>query len=150
MLITQSIMGEDQYLRLRVASAAAQEGIALVGIHPDKWTLEWRRVWSAAPEWDVKWEEAQTRGITEIGRHPDTITDEMIITQVKLMEPFHMIESNLAEPSAPFSRMGVPGAEEEARRYVDHAVKLAEEQFTTRMDNMMNAYNLLEQQVLGQ
>jgi len=108
--LTQSIMAEDIYMRMRVASCAAGEGAWEVGINPDDWTRDWKRVWSTGSGWDTKWEEAMARGDNPpdyaAGSDPEVVTDEMIKTQVELMKPFHMIEENKTElnPQAVASR----------------------------------------------
>jgi hypothetical protein len=104
--LSQSIMADDQYLRLRVASCAAQEGVTDAGINPDEWTLEWKRVWSAGTGWALKWEEAQSGGVVDPGAQPDVITDDMIKDQVNLLKPFKHVEDNKSteSPQAAASR----------------------------------------------
>lgn len=89
--LTQSIIADDPYMRLRVSSAAAQEGVTEVGIDPDVWTSEWRRVWSTAPGWDAAWESALAGGGVDPGAKPDVITDGMILSQVQSMKPFTLV-----------------------------------------------------------
>lgn len=97
--LTQSIIADDGYMRLRVASCAAQQGCASdAGIDPDVWTLEWRRVWASAPGWDAAWESAQEAGRDEIGKWPDVITDLMVLTQVQAMMPFVPVAKPEPEP----------------------------------------------------
>jgi hypothetical protein len=90
--LTQAIIADDVYMRLRVSSCAAQEGCADVGINPDEWASEWRRVWAAAPGWDLAWESAQAGGVEDPGKDPGVVTDSMILSQVQTMKPFKMIE----------------------------------------------------------
>ena len=95
MYLTQSLMADDPYLRLRVASCAAQEGCAEdFGIDPDAWMLEWRRVWASAPGWDEAWESAQASGVAEPGSDPGVVTDSMVLSQVQAMMPFTTIASH--------------------------------------------------------
>lgn len=89
--LTQSIIADDQYMRLRVAACAAEQGCAEAGIDPDAWTLEWRRVWGAAPGWDGAWESAVAGGVADPGRDPAVITDDQIRAQVQTMQPFTRI-----------------------------------------------------------
>ena len=99
--LTQSIIADDPYMRLRVASAAAQEGCTDTGVDPDAWTLEWRRVWASAPGWDAAWESAQAGSIPDPGSKPDVITDSMILSQVQSMIPFVMISDNKPQIELP-------------------------------------------------
>lgn len=99
--LTQSIIADDPYMRLRVASAAAQEGVALTGIEPDAWTVEWRRVWSTAPGWDAAWESAQAGGVADPGSDPAVVTDAQILSQIQTMKPFRSIESYLPTDEPP-------------------------------------------------
>jgi len=94
--LTQSVISDDPYMRLRVASAAAQEGVTEKGIDPDVWTLEWRRVWSASPGWDAAWESAQAQSppIVDPGKDAGVITDGMILSQVQSMMPFINVSDN--------------------------------------------------------
>jgi hypothetical protein len=85
----------------RVAQCAASEGVGdtvdtVSGrpYDPDRWTLERRRTWAAAPGWDDAWEYA-------LNTHPDdhdaatppydpgadsaVITDSQILSQVQSM-----------------------------------------------------------------
>jgi hypothetical protein len=105
---TQSVIADDPYMRLRVASAAAQQGVADAGagIDPDSWTLQWRRVWSASPGWDLAWESAQANGIPNPGMNDGVITDGMILSQVQAMMPFIEVSDNQPEmnPLAQASR----------------------------------------------
>ena len=94
MYLTQAIMADDPYMRLRVSSCAAQEGCADVGIDPDAWTFEWRKVWAAAPGWSDAWESAQAGGIVDPGRDPLVVTDGMILGQVQVMMPFDHVEDH--------------------------------------------------------
>jgi len=89
MYLTQSIIADDPYMRLRVSSCAAQQGCATEGgIDPDHWTLEWRRIWASAPGWDGAWESAQASNVQQPGSDPGVITDEQILSQVQAMMPF--------------------------------------------------------------
>jgi hypothetical protein len=96
--LTQSIMADDPYLRLRVASCAAQQGCAENrGIDPDMWTLEWRRVWASAPGWSEAWESAVTSGVPDPGADPGVVTDSQILAQVQSMMPFTRVEDHAPE-----------------------------------------------------
>lgn len=89
--LTQSIIADDPYMRLRIASCAAQQGCAEDrGIDPDAWTLEWRRDWAAAPGWDAAWESSQAQNppLESPGSDPGVITDGQILSQVQSMMPF--------------------------------------------------------------
>lgn len=99
--LTQSIISDDPYMRLRVASCAAQQGCADAGIDPDAWAVEWRRVWGSSPGWDAAWESAQAGGITDPGADPSVITDQMILSQVQAMMPFTHVTDHAptAEPA---------------------------------------------------
>jgi hypothetical protein len=95
--LTQSIIADDPYMRLRVASCAAQQGCANdKGIDPDAWAADWRRIWSASPGWDAAWESAQAQQppLPDIGANPGVITDGMILSQVQAMMPFTMVEDH--------------------------------------------------------
>lgn len=97
MYLTQSIIADDAYMRLRVASCAAQQGCAGdFGIDPDAWTQQWRRVWAASPGWDAAWESAmaQTPPIETPGSDPGVITDGQILSQVQVMMPFTRVEDH--------------------------------------------------------
>lgn len=129
MLMTQAVMAENLYMRMRVASSAAKQGCTDRGIDPDEWSRVWRKVWSGAEGWDTKWEEAQAelvpssdpmnapapltgpvgQVVIDIGQDPDVITDQMIDDQVALMTPFIMVEANKPEvnPMATASRQFV-------------------------------------------
>jgi hypothetical protein len=97
--LTQSIVADDPYMRLRVASAAAQEGCATEsGIDPDEWTFQWRRVWAAAPGWSDAWESAAAAGVADPGSDPAVITDAMILSQLQAMQPFTRVADHAPEP----------------------------------------------------
>ena len=95
MYLTQSVIADDGYMKLRVASCAAQQGVTDQGIDPDAWTQEWRRVWSASPGWDDSWESALARPDNppgyQPGMDPACITDAQILAQVQAMQPFHHV-----------------------------------------------------------
>jgi len=87
--LTQAIIADDPYMRLRVAACAARLGCAEdAGIDPDAWALEWRRVWAAAPGWWNAWTSNLANGGTDPGKNPGVITDAMIDAQVQQMMPF--------------------------------------------------------------
>ena len=92
--LTQSIIADDPYMRLRVSSCAAQEGSWEVGINPDEWTSEWRKIWASAPGWDAAWESAVAGEVAEPGSDPGVVTDPMILSQVQAMMPFIMISDH--------------------------------------------------------
>lgn len=95
--LTQSIIADDPYMRLRVASAAAQEGCTDNGIDPDVWTLDWRRVWASAPSWDLAWESAIAASppVADPGKDAGVITDGMITSQIQAMMPFINVSDNV-------------------------------------------------------
>lgn len=98
MLVTQAVIADNTFMRYRVAAAAAQEGCTDTGIDPDRWSLDWRRVWAGTEGWDTRWEEAASADpppTQDIGMDPEVITDQMIIDQVVAMKPFIMIEHNV-------------------------------------------------------
>jgi hypothetical protein len=99
--LTQDAIASNVAMQHRVAQCAAQEGVGsgndpATGMNkdPDRWTLEQRRYWAAAPDWDDAWEYA-------LNAHPDdndpdtppydpgkdaaVITDGMILGQVQSM-----------------------------------------------------------------
>jgi hypothetical protein len=99
--LTQDAIASNVAMQHRVAQCAAQEGVGIggdpatgMGKDPDRWTLEKRRYWSAAPGWDEAWEYAKNT-------HPDdgdeatppydpgadstVITDAQILAQVQSM-----------------------------------------------------------------
>ena len=90
--LTQSTIADDPYMKLRVSSCAAQQGVTDAGIDPDLWTSEWRRVWSASPGWDDAWESALANPDNPAGYQPGmdvaVITDDQILAQVQSMMPF--------------------------------------------------------------
>jgi hypothetical protein len=93
--LTQTTIGDDPYMRIRVAQAAAQQGVTDAGIDPDIWATEWRRVWAASPGWDATWEQALVDHGNEPGYQPGmdetVILDENILAQVQAMMPFHRV-----------------------------------------------------------
>jgi hypothetical protein len=101
MYLTQGDMAADLAMCIRVASCAAQEGVTDVGLDPDVWTRDWRRVWSAAPGWDAAWESAVAGGVPDPGSDPGVITDGMIRSQVQAMMPFQPVTANLPVPPPP-------------------------------------------------
>lgn len=92
MFLTQSTIADDPYMKLRVSSCAAQQGVTDAGIDPDLWTHEWRRVWAASPSWDDQWESALANAENPPGyapgMDPACITDAQILAQVQSMMPF--------------------------------------------------------------
>jgi len=55
---------------------------------PDRWTLEKRRVWAAAPGWDAAWESARVSHPEpdyDPGTDGGVITDGQILAQVQSM-----------------------------------------------------------------
>jgi len=117
MYLTQAIIADDPYMKLRVSSAAAQAGVTEVGIDPDAWMHEYRKVWAADPGWDLAWESAQAGGLVDPGRDPGVVTDAMILAQVQAMMPFIMIEHNkpYIDPSTVFGMPPNVQAEVRAR-----------------------------------
>lgn len=91
---TQSVIADDPYMRLRVAACAAQEGVTDVGIDPDLWTMQWRKVWASSPGWDLAWESALAGGMENPGHSDVVITDNQILAQVQLMQPFIEVSDN--------------------------------------------------------
>jgi hypothetical protein len=90
--LTMSRIGDDPFMRARVASCAAEQGCADAGIEPDVWALVWRRAWGAAAGWDAAWESALANGNTAPGLDPAVITDGQILSQVQDMMPFRLIQ----------------------------------------------------------
>lgn len=90
--LTQSTIADDSWMKLRVASCAAQQGVTDAGIDPDMWASEWRRVWSASPGWDMQWESALARPDNppgyQPGMDPAVVSDGQILSQVQSMLPF--------------------------------------------------------------
>lgn len=153
MLLTQSLIAENLYMRLRVAACAAAEGVTDVGIEPDAWSKQWSKVWAATEGWDTKWEDAQKNGnkdkgvnahlppgatpigipsnhmADDIGMDPEVITDEMIQDKIRSMKPFTMIEENKPEanPMMMASREFVSQMLEPTNRTIS-AVKVALEE----------------------
>jgi hypothetical protein len=99
--LTQDKIASNPSMQHRIAQAAAGEGVGssndpITGMayDPDRWTLERRRYWAAAPGWDDAWEYA-------LNTHPDdhddatppydpgadnaVITDGQILAQVQSM-----------------------------------------------------------------
>lgn len=93
--LTQTAIGDDPYMKMRVAQCAAQQGCTDVGIDPDVWSSEWRRVWSTSPGWDTQWESALANPDNspgyQPGMDPAVITDPNILSQVQSMMPFHRV-----------------------------------------------------------
>jgi hypothetical protein len=93
--LTQVAIGDDQYMKMRVAQCAAQQGCTDTGIDPDIWSTEWRRVWAASPGWDASWESALARPDNppayQPGMDPACITDQNILSQVQTMLPFRRL-----------------------------------------------------------
>lgn len=90
--LAMSVIGDDPFMRARVAACAAQQGCADEGIEPDVWALAWRRTWGAAAGWDAAWESAQAAGNEFPGKDPAVITDAQILAQVQAMMPFRLIQ----------------------------------------------------------
>ena len=98
--LTVAIISDDPYMRLRVASCAAFLGAATdMGVDPDLWALEWRRVWAAAPGWWQAWKSNVDGGGTEPGRNNAVITDPMIDSQVQAMMPFTRVADHAPAPA---------------------------------------------------
>jgi hypothetical protein len=93
--LTQSAIGDDPYMKQRVAQCAAQQGCTDAGIDPDVWATEWRRVWASSPGWDAAWESALANPDQPPGYQPGMdaacITDDQILSQVQSQMPFHRI-----------------------------------------------------------
>jgi hypothetical protein len=107
--LTQSIMADDPYLRLRVSSCAAQQGCAEdFGIDSDGWTMEWRRVWAASPGWDAAWESARaaTPPVVDPGADPGVITDAQVLSQVQSMMPFTRVADHAPQAAPAEARTG--------------------------------------------
>ena len=85
---TQSDISGDSKMRARVAQAAAEQGCADAGLDPDQWSQMWRRIWAAAPGWDLAWESAVAGENPSPGDDPAVITDAMVLAQVQSMMPF--------------------------------------------------------------
>lgn len=93
--LTQSAIGDDPYMKQRVAACAAQQGCADAGIDPTTWANEWRLTWSASPGWDTAWESALANPEQPPGYQPgmdnSVIADGQILSQVQSMMPFQRI-----------------------------------------------------------
>jgi len=92
--LTQAQIADDQTMRVRVASCAAQQGITDAGLDPDTWAREWCRVWAAAPGWDAAWEAS---GSEQPGA--DAVEDAQILSQVQSMMPFTSVGYFEEEPA---------------------------------------------------
>jgi len=88
MYFTQGLIADDADMRVRVAQAAAQEGVTDEHIDPDIWANEWKRVWASAPGWSDAWESALAGDNPRPGADPAVITDGQILAQVQGMKPF--------------------------------------------------------------
>jgi hypothetical protein len=96
--LTQAVIADDAYMRVRVAACAARLGCATDrGIDPDQWSLEWRRVWASAPGWWQAWKSNTDGGGTEPGANNAVITDAMIDAQVQAMMPFTRVADHAPE-----------------------------------------------------
>lgn len=108
--LTQGEIGDDPYMKARVAQCAAQQGIMDVGIDADIWAAEWRREWSSSPGWDSQWESALARPDLPPGYQPGmdnaVISDGQILGQVQSMMPFHRVGQ--AQPVDPPVTDGAP------------------------------------------
>jgi hypothetical protein len=92
--LTQAVMADDAYMRLRVAQSAAKNGCATdAGIDPDEWALEWRRVWAAAPGWDTSWEAS-----TDPEKGQTAIKDLEIESKILAMMPFTHVADHAPHP----------------------------------------------------
>lgn len=93
--LTQSTIADDEWMKRRVSSCAAQQGVTDTGLDPDVWTHEWRRVWAASPGWDDAWDSALANEGKPPGYQPGidpaVITDDQILSQVQSMMPFHRV-----------------------------------------------------------
>jgi hypothetical protein len=95
--LTQDEIASNASMQHRVAQAAAQEGTPndpmFPGrtIDPDRWTMENRRVWAAAPGWSDAWEYARLTHEDTPGYDPGAdeavITDQQILSQIQSMLP---------------------------------------------------------------
>jgi len=100
--LTQDAIASNPAMQHRVAQCAAQEGVGtnpspgdpVTGrpMDPDRWTLEHRRQWASAPDWDDAWEYAlNTHSGGEDydpGEDDAVITDGQILGQVQsMLEP---------------------------------------------------------------
>jgi hypothetical protein len=97
--LTQSLIADDPYMRLRVASCAAQEGCTDVGLHPASGRLIGGVSGPRATGWDAAWESAQAADVTEPGSDPTVITDAQILSQVQAMMPFTTVADHKPEPT---------------------------------------------------
>lgn len=97
--LTQDAIASDPDMQHRVAQCAAQEGVGtdpvpadpMTGraLDPDRWTLEHRRQWASAPDWDDAWEYALNVHGADADYSPGAdgavITDQQILGQVQSM-----------------------------------------------------------------
>ena len=107
--LTQSAIADDPWMQLRVAACAAQQGCTDVGIDPDVWAHEWRRVWSASPGWDAQWESALARADNppgyQPGMDPAVVSDGQVLSQVQAQMPFtRVVEGGSLSPGKSYPR----------------------------------------------
>jgi hypothetical protein len=94
--LTQDAIASSPAMQHRVAQCAAQEGVGtnpspgdpVTGrpMDPDRWTLEHRRQWASAPDWDDAWEYAlNTHPPVEGEPAYDPGTDDAVITDGQIL-----------------------------------------------------------------
>ena len=89
--LTEGDIAADTAMQTRVAQAAAGEGLPEdpnTGrpYDPDRWTMEHRRTWAAAPGWSEAWESAETSDPDgDHGANEGVVTDGMILAQIQSM-----------------------------------------------------------------
>jgi hypothetical protein len=85
--LTQNGIAINRTMQARLAQASAEQGVPNDG-DPDRWAVENRRSWAAAPGWDAAWESAQVAHPEpeyDPGADEAVITDAMILSQVQAM-----------------------------------------------------------------
>lgn len=97
--LTQDQIASSATMQHRVAQCASSEGVGTAPepadpftgapVDPDRWTLERRRQWASAPDWDDAWEYALAGHSDEPDYDPGAdaavITDAQILSQVQSM-----------------------------------------------------------------
>lgn len=90
--LDQSAIANNNAMNERVAQCATEEGVP----DADKWAVDNRRAWAAAPGWDEAWASALAShpppdpgepftGAYDPGEDEAVITDAMILSQVQAM-----------------------------------------------------------------
>jgi len=97
--LTQDAIASSSSMQHRIAQAAAEQGVGVDAapadpasgrpMDPDRWALEKRRQWSAAPGWDEAWEYALNTHPGDADYDPGAdeavVTDGQILAQIQSM-----------------------------------------------------------------